>query len=446
MTNKQFRHDFSRGLGAALLALQAEAGAGRLDELVRYGCLHNTTYDMQCEGDRGWYLYQAAKLTRDPAAIEAAVAEKLRRVRGDHWLFSQLASLLYHFAADGSATARAALWRQYDLLLDEMAAKLSFDSPCPRNEMLEWCCVWLTSLDGWRAFTACTRDITTRLMPNEPDFFFYNWFLSNAEDKFGTKRVHNWLAKQAVSSPHFAVLVEVRAGYDAMWAQERPATTLDEVLAAADGTLYNGRGMAMSYARQTDAVGLAALAQAALNEPDVVKQAELLWPFRRDRRYTFTDEVVARWLASDYQPLRDVAFDVMALAPSPATRQRARALLARCDEPLVALSLLAQNPQPCDVPLIMETVKRVRVAHDEGAWHSCFSAACDAAQRLHGQPAVDLLHYLYRETLCGQCRYDIVRALHKKKQLTGALLAQCRWDAYDKTRALAERVQRARGV
>ncbi|MDR1509880.1 MAG: hypothetical protein LBS53_09610 [Synergistaceae bacterium] len=124
MNKKQFRHDFLRGLGSALIELESNENPKSFRDIVLYGCLHNTTYDMQCEGARGWYLYRAARLVGWEETIEASVIEKFHHIKEDHWLFVQLTALLYRFAADGSEKSETALDRQYRDMIKELAQKI----------------------------------------------------------------------------------------------------------------------------------------------------------------------------------------------------------------------------------------------------------------------------------------------------------------------------------
>ncbi|MDR3293801.1 MAG: hypothetical protein LBT20_06860, partial [Clostridiales bacterium] len=59
MTNKQFKHDLFMGLGSALVWLKSCPDPMYYRDIVLYACVHNTTYDAQCEGTREVYLYQA---------------------------------------------------------------------------------------------------------------------------------------------------------------------------------------------------------------------------------------------------------------------------------------------------------------------------------------------------------------------------------------------------
>lgn len=200
MIKKQFKHDFLRGLGSALIELQSSNNPKKYMDIVRYGCLHDTTYDMQSEGDRGWYLYYAAILAGDKEVIEAAIIQKFFRVAEDIWLFDQLTSILYHYASGGSETARAALYQQYESFLKELSPKkVKRNGTYPRRDMFDWLCVWLTSLDGWSAFKRIVQDISEVLLPQNKDRFFSEWFYDNSKSKFGKKRVDDYCVEVAAN-------------------------------------------------------------------------------------------------------------------------------------------------------------------------------------------------------------------------------------------------------
>jgi len=71
-----------RGLDSAIIDLQSSDNPKKYMDIVRYGCLHNTTYDMQCKGDRSWYLYYAAQLAWVKEIIEAAVIQICTKASG----------------------------------------------------------------------------------------------------------------------------------------------------------------------------------------------------------------------------------------------------------------------------------------------------------------------------------------------------------------------------
>ena len=448
MTKTKFKHDFLRGLGSSLIELQSCDNPGQFSEIVLYGCTHNTTYDMQCEGDRGWYLYQAAQLAGNKEAIEVAVVNKFFRIREDHWMFDQLTSILYHFAADGSQTARAALYQQYEGILNELSPKkkkVIKKEFCvyPRRDMFEWLCVWLTSLDGWSAFKRIVQDISEILLPQDEDGFFFEWFYSNSKGKFGEKRVDGYLQKQAERSPFIIAYYEKAKAWDNHVYQKTPEPTLDDVLAASNGEKFHGRGTAMRFARTASESDIEKLMEIALQEPNELRKAELLWGLRK-AKYPFSDNFIAELLKSENEDIRDTAFYIMEQAPSPKMREYALTLLQKGEETVNAISLLAKNLLPQDEQFFCEKVKSLPIKFSKGDWHGAFMSAESGISGMKFRPKTDVLEYMHRETFCGSCRERIVRIMHKKRVLSEPVLQECLYDSNSDIRIFAERIIKSR--
>lgn len=139
MIKKNFRHDFLRGLGSALYELKTCESTKQYYDVVRYACLHNTTYDMQCEGNRGWYLYQAAQVVGGNTIIKDIISIYAGTL-ADYWLFSQLTSILFHYSVNGNDSARFALYDKYRVLLDSLS-HFSPSKPSALNEYDMFDCV-----------------------------------------------------------------------------------------------------------------------------------------------------------------------------------------------------------------------------------------------------------------------------------------------------------------
>ena len=445
MTKKQFKSDFFRGLGSALIALQTGDNPKQFYDIVLYGCLHNTTYDMQCEGDRGRYLSEAARLTGEKDAIESAVIQKFLRVKEDTWLFNQLTSILYHFAADGSEAARAALYQQYESMLSELSPKKrKRNGRYPELDKFEWLCVWLTSLDWWSAFKHIVQDISEVLLPKDEDLFFLDWFYSNSQSKFGEERIKKYLQKQSEKSAYIRAYYEKAKEWDNRPRVERPVPTLEQVLAEVDGREFSGRGLNMRFARNADREGRERLVKAAMDEPDTQVKINLLWPFRRIEGFSFPEEFLSQLRESEDYRLREIAIDIMAQNPSAKTCELGRALIKSGEDIQGGLLLLSKNLRPVDEELFCNTVKSFPVRHSERAWHDVFMDAIDGIEAMRGKPKTDILEYLYRQTLCSFCRERIVRLMHKKKALPDVILQECRFDSDLDIRDLAERIIRGR--
>jgi len=441
LTKKQFRHDFLRGLGSALLELKTCENPRQYYDIVHYGCLHNTTYDMQSEGDRGWYLYQAAQIAGGDAILEDLVARYARSF-GDYWLFDQISSILFHYAEDGSESARSALNNKYRFLLDKLSRIIpaKHRPVCKERDMFDWICVWLTSLDGWRAFKSVVADVSEKLLPKDADFFFSEWFYDNSKSKFGKKRVDVFLAKQSKKNPAVQIYLEKAKEWDKHIYETRPGPTLEAVLAGISGERYRGRGLSMRFCRNAGPDDLGKLLRAAMAENDLTRRAELLWGLRRATA-PIPEETISEMLQSENEDIRDTAFYIMGNNPSAKAREYALSLLEKGEETVNAISLLSKNMLPQYEQLLSDAVKTIPVKLAEGGWHSVFMSAEGAIGNLRGKAKTDLLHYLYRETYCGSCRERIVRLMHKKGPVTDSLLQEWLYDSNSDIREFAGRLR-----
>ncbi len=446
MTKKQFRHDFLKGMGSALLELQSCDNPERYRDIVLYGCLHDTMYDAQCEGDRGWYLYQAVKIVGDEESVEKAVIQKYFRITWRHWLFVQLTAILYHYAKDGSEDARAALYGKYMELFDYLSCKRKLEGVIPQADMFRWLCVWLTSLDGWSAFKKIVREISENLLPKNADYFFDEWFYDNAKSKFGGKRVENYLQKQAEKSHFMLAYYEKAKAWDNYIAGDnRPIPTLEQVLDETDGQEFHGRGLAMRFAKNADLSDLEKLAQAAINEPDINRKSELLWGFRR-RAYPFPKQLVLEWSKSEHEDLRETAFYIMGHNPSLQAHDYAVSLIQNKIDIQNGLFLLSKNYQPQDEGLLFAAIQNIQLNCDENEFHSAAMDIEAVLSSVRQKPKTDILTYLYYQTSCSCCRYRIVQLMHKKKVLSENILQECRFDSNSDIREFAERSIKSRKI
>lgn len=84
-------------------------------DIVMYGCLHDISFDMQCEGSRGLYMYNLARKYDNAEEFLHAAAEKFLtpKVNDDWHTFEHLCDFISCFAADGNTHAENILEKKY---------------------------------------------------------------------------------------------------------------------------------------------------------------------------------------------------------------------------------------------------------------------------------------------------------------------------------------------
>ncbi|MDF2535850.1 MAG: hypothetical protein K0R18_2009 [Bacillales bacterium] len=441
MTKKQFKHSLFRGLGSAIIELKQCRDKSQYRDIVLYACLHNTTYDMQIEGDRSSYLFQAIKLFDDTDLFEDSIIEKYKNIRHGVWLFNQLTSLLFLFADEGSEKARKALYEKYELLLHKIEKMRKHQSICAERDMLEWLSVWLTSLNGFAEFKKIIFDLGRNIDKGKMDFFSFDWFYANAQGKFGTKRIEKYLQKNAGKSAEVKAFYEAVQIFDNRIYENLPIPTLEEVIQNAykiqEGITFRNRGKAMRFARTASEDDLKILAEVALNEPNLNIKSELLWAFRK-AKYKFTDEILQNLVQSENEDIRDTAFFILDQYPSERMHDLAISIINSENKLEKGIELLCGNFKKEDERVLFDAIKRVKV-NNKNSWHGAFSAIETAFAKGRWKPQTDILEYVYQNTLCSWCRWRIVELMNQHKVLTTKILTECLFDSNSDIRAFAER-------
>ena len=105
-----------QGLGRCVLTLRKSDNIEQYREIVLWGCLHNLSYDTQCEGTRAAYIYQLASCFHDDAYFIAPTIDAFQKLpRHLDWTFCHFFELLRLFAEKGSVDAKNALYEKYDV-------------------------------------------------------------------------------------------------------------------------------------------------------------------------------------------------------------------------------------------------------------------------------------------------------------------------------------------
>ena len=113
MNKKDFKKYMQQGLGRCVVTLQSSSDIEKYKDIVLWGCLHNLSYDSQCEGTRAFYIYELTTYFKDEDYFLIPTIEEFEKIphRSD-WLFSHFTELLRRFAENGNDTAKDALQKK----------------------------------------------------------------------------------------------------------------------------------------------------------------------------------------------------------------------------------------------------------------------------------------------------------------------------------------------
>jgi hypothetical protein len=401
---------------------------------------------MQCEGSRVTYLYNAIKLYDDKSYFEGAIIKKFLKKNLEIWLFDQLCDLLFQFAMDGSKSARDALYLKYDVLYAFLSRKRKFGSYCTERDSFEWLCVRLTSLDGFQAFKTIVEQIGEfYISTKKTNAFLMDWFYSNAQNKFGKKRIDNYMIENAKKSKAVAAFLHEVDSFDATEPQNITQPTLKELVeACSEPSGYRGRGIANRFARVASIEELTELAKIAVTETNLEIKLGLLWVFRK-KPFPLDESFIFELAESDNEYIRDIAFEIMQHLSSEMIHDYTIKLIKEKKEIENSLSLLCYCYKPDDEKLLAEGVKGLFVSYDDGGWHGVFMDVEGLLDKRSCRFEADLFIHIYPQTLCSSCRSRLVQSMYKRKILPDEILEECLYDSYEDTRKFAVRKLKTKG-
>jgi hypothetical protein len=112
LTKEEFNSAIQKGLGRAYLHV-LEYGDENIRDSLQNAIVHNLVYDVQCEGGRADWLFSILNNTKHLSHYEEYLLSKLGTIEKD-WDRDQAFELLYHFARNGSRSAREKLYQEFD--------------------------------------------------------------------------------------------------------------------------------------------------------------------------------------------------------------------------------------------------------------------------------------------------------------------------------------------
>lgn len=417
----QLRAALQKGQGRAWLHVREHGGQGEVRQEVLHACLHNLTYDPQCEGSRVEWLLSLIDLTGVPHFYERRVLEALPEAK-EFWDADQLVELAAAFARRGSDAARRAL---YGILRQRtFAESLGAEQ--------------LVDLDGLEGFLHVAEALGDRML-EDPDLWENDSLLCEVAERFGEEEVLRALRERAARSAgaeaYLEEVLEYRREREDEGLAERPATSLRDVLEDIDSP------------EEEAWYKLASFGQRCSEDERETVFARLLWETRREsllrclwvfgmRGVPHLDDRLLDLAQADDLDIQRAAISALGGLRHPGVRDLMLRLLASSPPvPPGALRLLGSNFAPGDGALV-ESV--LRLPGDQGEIHARGLDLLHAADAVKDPELAGCLSWVYEETPCSLCRYSAVAALLDRGCGSAELFEECLHDCEEDTQSLAE--------
>ena len=418
-----------QGRGSARLHLR-DFPSEELFDIVLDACLHDRSFDPQCEGSRADWLHSL--IARDDRLC-AAVIDAFENPAEDQDCF-QVANLVGLIARGGNAKAAAALrrlWAENDLAGE----------------------VAIIGLDGLPAALDVVRRLGMRLVSDPDEYADCLEFLIADESLRG--QVLSTLRTLAPSDAGVAAYLRQhdqraaeQAEEDRLTPEEReqrrveyvhdfiaknPASRIIELAKQAHEI---PRGLLVRFGRLAPDSAYGEILQALRSESRPEVQHQLLLVFRSGGLRAWND-TVWRLAHSANEDVRLAATGALKSIADERIGDLARRRVsegelsaARC----VEIDLFVINYRPGDELLILNALEHAK--GDADGMHGIGMSALRVCQANPNPQLAGVAVFIYRTNPCTLCRRDIVEWMTELACLPDWVANECRYDASAETRAL----------
>lgn len=405
-------------------------------DIVMYGCLHDISFDMQCEGTRGIYMYNLALQFDDEEEFLRAAAEKFLtpKVNVDWHTFNHLCDFIRCFAADGNFYAENILEKKYSELYDliiktrrsvklnnlttgfeYLAIVIMQHKGLPRLEKI------ITDMGAYFLRRHHTDDLELR--------WDFAWFLQCAKDKFGSDILH----KIKCDTPEVRRFIRVMSAENDTIKPQQDKLTADD---AAKEISENGFSLRyrLQFALRADNDEKIKLAQSVISENGPYVKANDLQMFAlRYNPFPLDPLYLIEYAKSENAELKRAALDALIYIKSDAVHDFSLELL-NGKNTTNGLYMLINNYKDTDYDILMENLGTLKFdIQDKNGWHGIILSLLD-----NGALPDCVFEFIYEKSMCSCCRASAFREMLRRNIITEKIIEESLFDCNEEIREVTK--------
>ncbi|MCL1911880.1 MAG: HEAT repeat domain-containing protein [Leptospirales bacterium] len=299
---------------------------------------------------------------------------------------------------------------------------------------------------GFESFKQCVNDMGEMIAKRgNDDCLCYDWFLKEAEEKFG-KEIYSYI--ECAENENVSAFYRSYQDSKSYASPEETRVTIEQLINRANeleakklaankklSWFYSPffiTGLSRKFAKQSNTEEQKTLAQIALRESsDFIKTALL-------RAFRFVDfpldiELLFPYIHSDSEDLRRVVAEALSRFKD----KRIRALVPQLfnyGDVENALVLLEPYFEIED-----ESLMRKYILSSKKITYTIIRCIIDIYKKNKSNTCGDILLHFYKNVECTHCRCDIVEMMISHDVIPQNILNECLYDSYEETRELAEK-------
>lgn len=434
MQKKEFKRLMKCGHGRCVKILES-GRPEKYRDIVLYGCVNDLSFDMQCEGSRGIYMYNLVRTFNDDNYFIRPAAEKFMNMKsdGDDRLFQHLCDFLSCFAGNGNQTIFSVLMEKYKLVYKDLMNTRKSVKRSYIADNYSYLCIILMQISDSKTLFLISDDIGKYFIKNskcENDLKSvkadFEWFYDCTKEKYGELNKSDL----SESAEFFLDTMETKTEYSRIPIPYYSAEDIFEK--AKDGKISRLDIMRFSRSDNEEKIKLAGILIAETNN-DI--KANILKVFTsRYNVFPFSAEILIEYAESDNENLKNTALDTLTYIKQECVHVFALNSLKK-EISFPAVLMLIKNYHESDKLFLLDFLNGLKIDYTEkSGWHTIIFSLLDAAKEKILPD--EFITFIYEKSLCSCCREYALNEMSKRNILTDKIIEECLFDCNNDIRQL----------
>lgn len=439
MNRDDFRQFMLCGHGRCFSATDEELE--NFKDIVLYGCLNDITYDLQCEGSRGLFMYNLALQYENYNYFLQPTIEKFLspEVCDDWHLINHLGDFIECFANDyGDVSAENAIEEKYNQLYNLLMSLRWSVRANEVSQCYEYIIIVVMQNSTIERTIKIFEDIgkffiRRRRVPDDYLKWQFEWFWHCTCEKYGEKYLSERLDVLSRDNTAIRRFRRVISHVEEERPNKRKSLSADEFIKKE--SIQRKDVIALRRAERSETIKVA---EAVVSENDLNKKAELLKAFTvSSNTFPLSPEILIDYAGSDNENLRKSAVDAMTYIKADCLHDFALKKLKRYRKnfPIEFIIILINNYSPDDKNFLLEIISRFKIDRTNSyGWHNIVLEIVNNRKTLSDE----FIYFVYEKSMCSCCRESAVYELIRRNLFTEEIKSECLWDCNGDIRKEAE--------
>lgn len=439
MNRQDFKQYMLCGHGRCFSATDDELENFR--DIVMYGCLNDISFDLQCEGSRGLFMYNLALQYDDYNYFLQPAIEKFLspEICNDWHLINHLCDFIDYFASDyNDESAQKAIVEKYKQLYNLLMSLRWSVRANEVSQCYEYVAIVLMQNgnidDTMKIFEDMGKFFIRRR--KTPDNYLKNeflWFWHCSGEQYGEKYLEEKLDIHSKDNTGLRRFRRVMFCNEEKHTVNRKKLSTEEFIKIAKSQSVQRKDViAFRRAEHSEKIKIAELAVSE-NNPDV--KSELLKAFTISLSpFPLEPEILVNYVYSENKNLRETAVEAMDNIKADCIHDFAVKRLEK-DFSAEIMRLLLNNYHDADKDLILDKLNNLEIDCDENSgWHSIVRGINNNIEEMPEEAVM----FVYERSMCSYCRESAVDELIRRNLFTEKIRSECLWDCNNNIRKEAE--------